>query len=326
MLVGIAELWAAYRSGASHSEIAKAASTPDELFYAGLVALASHDRDAGLAQIRAARQQEPDRLVFSECAYHLAQLADSKVAETADIYFSPQAFSAFGRGGGNVELYRRTHQALRERYRSWQPGALLDVGTGEGLGVLPALTEHVGRIDVLEPSAPRLAVATVALAERGLTYRAINQTIAEFIAAAEREPDPLNQWDLVQETFAMLSIPAPERIPTLRWLRERTPRMVLVEFDVPLAEHTLHPEWFEYVLSRYEVGMGEYPGKYNLVRQGFLVPVLLGTLRPGSDKVHYEQTIRGWVHDLGIAGFSVPTDPTWVADFWWGEAYLIEAE
>lgn len=325
-VVGMEKLWAAYRSGASHSEFAEAGTTPDELFYVGLVALAKGDRDTGLAQIRAAARQEPDRLVFGECAYYLAQLVDAKVADTTDVYFSPQAFSAFGRGGGNVELYQRTHQALRERYQSWQPASLLDVGTGEGLGVLPALTEHVGRIDVLEPSSPRLAVVRRVLAERGLTYRAINQTIAEFIAAAEQKPDSLDRWDLVQETFAMLSIPAPERIFALRWLRERTRRLVLVEFDIPLAEHALHPKWFDYVVSRYEVGMGEYPGAYNLVRQGFLVPVLLGTLRPGADKVHYEQTIHDWVHDLSVAGFSVPTDPEWVTGFWWGNAYLIEAE
>ncbi|GAB3496191.1 class I SAM-dependent methyltransferase [Amycolatopsis cihanbeyliensis] len=319
-MMGVSQLWAAYRAGAAHDDVAAMATTAQERFYTGLVAQAQDARAAAVEHITAASRQEPARVVFAECAHYLAGLGSAGAADTAEVYISPEAFSAFGRGGGNVELYRRTHEALTARYRELRPAALLDIGTGEGLGLLPSLTGDVGRVDVVEPSGPRLAVTAKALAERDIEHRTFEETMATFMAqvgAGER-------WDLAQETFAMLSLPSAERPATLRWLRERASRLVLVEFDVPRAEHALHPDWFDYVVTRYEAGMAEYPEPHNLVRQGFLAPVLLGTLRPDEDKVHHEQTAADWCRDLIEAGFTPEGEPRKVADFWWGEAYLIE--
>ncbi|MEU7528096.1 class I SAM-dependent methyltransferase [Saccharothrix sp. NPDC042600] len=270
-----------------------------------------------------ARDMAPDRIVFAECAHYLEHPPRTVRAGTAEIYLDPKAFSAFGRGGGNVALYERTHAALRERYEALQPEALLDIGTGEGLGLLPALTPAVGRVDVVEPSTTRIDVVRAGLAERRIPHRAFATTMSDFMARTDETDD---RWELVQETFAMLSLPAHERADTLRWLRERTSRLILVEFDVPRAEHPLHPDWFRYVVTRYEAGMAEYPGAHNLVRQGFLAPVLLGTLRPAEDKVHFEQTIDDWCDDLAAAGFALDGEPRRVSDFWWGAAYLIEAK
>ncbi len=321
--MGLTELWTSYRSGDDHSRLAEVAKSAEEEFYTGLVALAEGDHEAASGHVARARDLEPGRIVFDECARYLESLRSAGRAGTAEIYLDAEAFSAFGRGGGNVPLYERTHALLRERYEELKPEALLDIGTGEGLGLLPALSPAVGRVDVVEPSTTRIDVVRAALAERGLPHRAFATTMADFIAAVDGTDD---RWDLVQETFAMLSLPADERAGTFRWLRERTSRLVLVEFDVPRAEHPLHPDWYRYVLSRYEAGMAEYPEPYNLVRQGFLAPVLLGTLRPSEDKVHYEQTVDDWCRDLAEAGFALDGEPRHVSDFWWGEAFLIEAK
>jgi hypothetical protein len=323
--MGLMQLWAAYRAGTEFSEVAAAAATAEERFYVGLVALAQDDRAAALEHIAAAVRLQPDSIVFDECAHYIRGRDSSHTAGTAEVYVSPEAFSAFGRGGGNVALYRRTHTALRERYRQLRPATVLDIGTGEGLGLLPALSADVGRVDVLEPSAARIAVVRAALEQRGHPHRAFEATMAEFMASADDRRDPADRWDLVQETFAMLSLPVSERTAALRWLRTRASRLILAEFDVPRAEHPLHPDWYRYVLSRYESGMAEYPNPYNLVRQEFLAPVLLGTLRPTEDKIHYEQTVRDWGRDLAQAGFTVDGEPRRISEFWWGDAYLIEA-
>ena len=319
--MSIVDLWKGYQEGVAHGVLSETARTPDELLYVSLVALAAQDRDAALTHLRSALAAAPERQVLRECAHYLERATGD--ADTTDVYISPDAFSAFARGGGNVGLYQRTHAALRARYAALRPTSLLDVGTGEGLALLPALPDTIGRVDVLEPSAPRLDVVRSELARRGVHHRAINTTIEDFVAAGEADPD--NTWDLVQETFAMLAVPAPERVPALRWLRPLTKRVILVEFDVPRVGHALHPDWFNYVVTRYEVGLAEYPGDHNLVRQGFLVPVFLGTLRPTEDRVHFEQPVEDWLHDLRAAGFEAAREPEFLAEYWWGDAFLIEA-
>ncbi|AHH95930.1 hypothetical protein [Kutzneria albida] len=307
----ITEQWAAFRSGASAGE---PAGTGPELFYAAVVALAQQRRGQAVDLVRRAHEADPGSLVFAECLRYLV------AEDRAEVYSAPEAFTAFVHGGGNVPLYEATRRALAERYRRYRPDSLLDLGTGEGLALLPALTGQVGRVDVLEPAAARLAVTAAGLTARGLPFRAFEQRMDQFLA----DPPEAARWDLVQETFAMLSIPADERVATLSWLRERTERLLLVEFDVPRTAHPLEPSWFERVLTRYELGLAEYPGAGNLVRQGFLVPVLLDALRPGTDRLHTEQGVADWTADLLAAGFRV-AEPEALYDYWWATAYLLEA-
>src|SRR6185312_16298464 len=55
------------------------------------------------------------------------------------VYDRPAAFEAFIRGGGNIELYARTAEALAASYDTVRPAALLDIGCGDGSAVVAAL-------------------------------------------------------------------------------------------------------------------------------------------------------------------------------------------
>ncbi len=78
----------------------------------------------------------------------------------------PRRFAAFIRGGGNVPLYRETSAALAGQYPE-APFDLLDIGAGDGLALLPALTPAVGEVTVAEPAAPLLGRCSAALSARG---------------------------------------------------------------------------------------------------------------------------------------------------------------
>ena len=61
------------------------------------------------------------------------------LGRSGSVYDQPGAFTAFIRGGGNIELYRRLSSELAARYDSLRPSSLLDLGCGDGLAVVPAL-------------------------------------------------------------------------------------------------------------------------------------------------------------------------------------------
>lgn len=83
------------------------------------------------------------------------------------------------------------------------------------------------------------------------------------------------------------------------------------------------PEWFRYVVTRYEEGLAEYDGGGDLVAQEFLMPMMFGYVDPAVS--HHEQPVSSWVADLRAAGFADIEEPVPLYDYWWASAYLLEA-
>ncbi|MGA4845753.1 class I SAM-dependent methyltransferase [Streptomyces sp. G5(2025)] len=302
--------------GAKADELASSATSAEEFFYAAMVAHRCGDVLSAAELSARAAALEPRHGVYQEVERHLRS---GKPA--ADVYAEPEAFTAFAQGGGNVGLYQATHQALRSQYAAHRPGRLLDIGSGEGHGLLPSLTADVGHVDSIEPSAQRLGLVTAELSRRGVPHRGHPVTVQEFTATCSTE-----HWDLVQETFALLAVDRQERRELLRWLRPRTDRLAFAEFDVPALGEGLAPQWFRYLTSRYDRGIREYDGAdRSVVAQGFLIPVLLGMLGSQEHQRHHEQPISRWVEDLRDAGFA-PLPPQYLFDYWWAPAFLLVAE
>ena len=278
--------------------------TSTELLADALAACRAGDRDR--AADLAARAGSP---LAAELRTYLAG------AGSAPVYDQPSAFTAFIRGGGNVELYRRLSEELAARYDADRPESLLDLGCGDGLAVVPALQQasHTpSRIDLVEPSAALLDVVR----ERLPAAQCWQTTAEDFLAR-----DDLG-WDLTQSTFALQSIAPDLRARVLRKLRPRTGKLVLAEFDVPVFTEG-SPEHLRSLAARYERGVTEYGEDASLVAQGFLLPVLLGIVS-GQQRTNWEQPAVEWAAQLKAAGFTdVGVEP--LADYWWAPAVLITA-
>lgn len=291
--MSLEEIWSAHEAGAELLP-----KTAEEHFYVAVL-------NSSVEHARIAAALAPDHKLYAETARYLGS---SDVEQ--DVYRTPEAFTAFATGGGNVGLYRAAHSALRSAYEGHTGLRLLDIGTGEGHGLLPALTPDVAEVDVVEPSSERLGLVSAELSRRGVTHRAHVGTAQEFMARDS------GSWDLVQETFALLAVPRQERVELFKWLRPRTKQVAFIEFDVPSLSG---PAWYRHLVSVYEKGVGEYSS--SLVIQGFLVPVFLDALK---GQLHTEQPISWWVEDLEAAGFQVE-EPQRIFDYWWAPAYVLRA-
>jgi hypothetical protein len=236
------------------------------------------------------------------------------LGDSGSVYDRPGAFTAFIRGGGNVELYRRLSSELAARYDSLKPSSLLDLGCGDGLAVVPALEQATWtppRIDLVEPSAALLDDVR----PRVPGARFWQSTAENFLARDE-------SWAFTQSTFALQSIEPGMRAGVLRALASRTERLVLAEFDVPeFAEGS--PEHLRSLVERYERGIAEYGADASLVAQGFLLPILLGIVS-GAQRTNWEHPASEWAKQLRSAGFTdVTIEP--LADYWWSPAILLTA-
>lgn len=311
--MSIDRIWAAYREGAAPQTLLPLATEPTEVFYLAMVAHHAGEPSTALALAQQAAERDPGHAVYVETARYLRDGGGT------DVYARPEAFTAFASGGGNVGLYRAVHRALRSEYAEHRPARLLDVGTGEGHGLLPALTADVGHVDMVDPAEERLAIVTTDLTRRGIAHHAHPVTVQRFMADGHTGP-----WDLVQETFALLTVSRQDRLAFFTWLRSRAKRLALVEFDVPDLGAGLDPRWFRHLIQRYDVGIREYDRDREPVAQGFLVPVLLGVLGDDKHQQHHEQPINLWVDDLTEAGFR-PATPRRLHDYWWAPAYLLTA-
>lgn len=281
--------------------------TSIDLLADALTAYRSDDRDQ--AAELAARAGRAGSSLAGELHTYLA--GDG----SASVYDQPSAFTAFIRGGGNVELYRALSAALAARYDAAKPASLLDLGCGDGLAVVPALEQasHTpARIDLVEPSAALLE----GVHERIPEAQTWQSTAQDFLAR-----DDLG-WDFVQSTFALQSIEPEQRAEVLRALQPRAGTLVLAEFDVPeYVEGS--PEHLRSLVARYERGVAEYGEDASLVAQGFLLPVLLGIVS-GQERTNWEHPAATWAEDLKTAGFTeVGVAP--LADYWWSPAVLITA-
>jgi hypothetical protein len=284
-------------------------------FAAAVAAFAEGDRSRAAALGRAAAAADPTSRLAAAAGAYLARLA-ARGAE--GVYVSGDAFGAFIRGGGNLPLYAGLSAALAEAYGGYASLALLDVGVGDGMALLPALTPEVARVDLVEPSEAMLARTTVALEARGVPHRAHLSGVLAF-ALQSRE-----SWPLAQATFSLQSLTPADRRAALAWLRTRVRRLLVAEFDVPDLGEGLAPARLAHFAERYELGLAEYDGDGGLVAQGFLMPVFFGYFDPGAARTNYEQPIAAWEDDLRAAGFvEVARRPLF--DYWWAPAYLLDA-
>jgi len=311
----IAELYDRYTAEGYTAVQSTPAERADELFYLALLAFGEDDptRAAQLAEQAAARQ--PANLVYAAGAAYLARAAD---AGKQSVYLSPEAFSAFIRGGGNVPLYEATSATLRQAYAEDGASSLLDIGVGDGLALLPALTPAITRLDLVEPSGALLDATSARLNERGVPHRAFHGRLQEFAAT------PRESWDIIQATYSLQSLVPDDREPMLAWLRDHGRRVLIAEFDAPGFADMYSPNRVEYVVERFQQGLAEYASDGGLVAQGFLMPVLFGFFDQTAARTNYEQPVRDWVDQLRSAGFADVTTMQ-LFPYWWAPAYLISA-
>lgn len=267
------------------------------------------------AAARAAASADPASRLALAAATYLARLVE---AGPEGVYVSGEAFGAFVRGGGNLPLYAALSTALTEAYAGHEALTLLDVGVGDGMALLPALTPAVARVDLVEPSEAMLARATASLAARGVPFRAFPLGILAFAAQTDE------RWTLAQATFSLQSLAPHDRRQALAWLRGHTGRLLVAEFDVPDLGEGLNPARLAHFAARYERGLAEYDGDGGLVAQGFLMPVFFGYFDPGAARTNYEQPVAAWEDDLRAAGFAAVARRR-LYDYWWSPAYLLDA-
>ncbi len=311
----IDSIWEAYSRDGYDATKASVPETAADHFYLSLLAFGHQDLPRAAALAESARESEPESLVYKEAAQYLQRvLTEGKQA----VYVQPEAFSAFIRGGGNLPLYENTSNALRTVYAEYSGMTVLDIGVGDGLALVAALTDKIKEITLVEPSAAMLAATSKILAERGLQVDAVNTTFQEF---AKTET---GAWDIAQMTYSLQSVPPNERLPLMVWLKQNTKRVLIVEFDPPDYESMYAPARVQYVLDHYAVGLAEYPNDGGLVAQGFLMPVMFGYFDQTVARVNYEQPIDNWINELKSAGFTqVEKRP--IYNYWWAPAMIIDA-
>lgn len=285
-----------------------------DALYGAVLAWRAGERAA--AQTWAARAAAlDDAPLYAECAAYLRRAAEHGPTQA---YATAEGFGQFIRGGGNVPLYQRTSAALAEVYARYEALRLLDVGTGDGLALLPALNAHVAQVDVVEPSAALLAGLAAALQARGVAHTLSPVTLQQFAAAHADD-----HWALAQATFSLQSISFDERPAALAWLRAHCDRVLIAEFDAPDFREAAAPDRFAYVAERYARGLAEYPAGSAAV-QGFLMPVMFGYFDAGAARANYEQPAAEWAQALRAAGFSsVELRPLYA--YFWADAVLLDA-
>lgn len=311
-------LWQHYAAG-GYAAVRDA--TPvgvDECFYLALIAFAEGEPGRAARWASAAAECQSQSRVYTQAAAYLARVVG---AGTTRVYDDGTAFAAFIRGGGNVGLYAAVSAALRAVYGEYESLRLLDIGVGDGLALLPALTPAVTRLDLVEPSVAMLATTHAALDARGIVHQAHPQTLGEFMVSADGQR---GQWDMIQATWSLQSIPPDERPAVFRWLRAHGARVLIAEFDAPQFAAPLSPERVRYFVARYERGLAEYDGDGGLVAQGFLLPVMFGAFDRTEARTNWEGPIQGWSDDLHAAGFAQVTART-LYPYFWADAVLLDA-
>lgn len=320
-------LWEQYQRGGWSACDARLAVTADELHY--LAVLAASERAwaeaAPLAERAAAA--DPASLLLAEAARYLARRAEGQrdvaysEGDTAD---GPAAFAAFVRGGGNVPLYGAVSAALAEQYRNLAQTQgrgvrLLDIGVGDGRALVPAVSEAVAELGLLEPSTAMLDTCLAALQGRNIPTTTFVMTLQDYLASRR------DRWDLTEATFSLHNLPPVERVEVLGRLRGRCRRLLLAEFDVREFSHDLAPERVAHCRDRFEEGLLEYAEpERDLIARGFLMPVYFGYFDPGAERVTHEHSLRTWVEQLQRAGYDHVRCQL-LYRYWWAPAYLIDA-
>lgn len=307
-------LWNAYRTGGYAAlRRAELAGALDHL-YGALVAFAEDAFDTAAELAHTAARLDPASRAYAQAATYL----DRVVAQgKAGVYVDGEAFAAFIRGGGNIGLYDAASAALHAVYQRYDTLTLLDVGVGDGLALLPALTSNITQLDVLEPSEAMLHRTAAELRRLHVPHRAHEATIQRFMTF------DLGPWDVIQATWSLQSVPPDERPAVFAWMRAHGQRVLIAEFDVPAFEAVYSPDRVRYIVSHYEKGLAEYDGDGGLVAQGFLMPVMFGYFDRSAARTNWEGPIQEWADGLRAAGFAdVTARPLY--DYFWATAYLVE--
>jgi hypothetical protein len=308
-------LWSIYQAHGYTAVYQAEKSAPLDIFYTALLAFAEDRIADALALARTATEHEPNSRVFAQAATYLARVhAQGKTG----VYVEGEAFAAFVRGGGNVDLYTTTSQALNAVYGEYATLRLLDVGVGDGLALLPALTESIAKLDLVEPSEAMLARTTRQLDEWKIGYHAYPVAVQRFMETASGE------WDIVQATWSLQSVPPEDRPAVLAWMRAHSDRALVAEFDMPVFEADLAPDRVAYIVTHYEDGLAEYAGDGGRVAQGFLMPVMFGYFDRSAARTNWEGPIQTWIDSLQTAGFQ-SVQRRKLYDYWWADAYLLDA-
>ncbi|NJB77623.1 hypothetical protein [Xanthomonas arboricola] len=232
-------------------------------------------------------------------------------------YDEPRAFEVFIRGGGNLALYAAVSADLAQLYNAVRPSALLDIGAGDGMALIPAINSSAhapAQLDVVEPNDVLVSNLTASLP----FARGHRLTMEKFVAGIGAE----DRWDLAQSTFALQSIETKAREQALATLAGHVARLVIVEFDVPaLTPGSL--VYYKSLAQRYERAASEYGENAALVAGGFLAPMLLGQLRSIVPS-NYEQPADAWAAELEKAGYHV-ISKTNLHDYSWSTAFSMVA-
>lgn len=311
----IDDLWRQLREHGPDAALAVTPTTAEAAGYLALVAYSAGRRDIALRQMALAARLAPADPVFGAAAAYLARMQS---AGAQAVYAAGDAFGAFIRGGGNVPLYRAVSAALAAVYRETGPARLLDIGAGDGLALLPALTADIVELTIVEPSTAMLARTEAALRARGVNCTAFAETLQAFSAHAA------GHWEVIEATWSLQSLAPPERAALLPWLRAHGDRLVIAEFDVPEVADLFAPAHVASVFARYRTGLAEYGAERELVAQGFLMPVMLGYFDQTAARVNFEQPIAAWVAQLRAAGFA-QVQTQLLDRYWWAPAYVIDA-
>ncbi|MGH8880042.1 MAG: class I SAM-dependent methyltransferase, partial [Stackebrandtia sp.] len=263
--MAMTKIWDGYLAGDDLRRLETHGERAEDWLYLSILAMARHDVSAASHYAAQAARRAPDDLLATSASRYLGAVA----GQGRDaIYTDPEGFRAFARGGGNRELYRRLSRRLREHYRELTPVSLLDVGVGDGMALLPALTDDVGSVDLLEPSRSLLEY-TMAQLDGRQGVRALPSTLQQ-LATGQQGWSPQPHWSLAQATFSLHNVSTPDRRMALSWLAHHCDRLAIAEFDIA-ASSTPDPSWFSLVAERYRRGLAEYDGDGGVVSQAFLM-------------------------------------------------------
>lgn len=312
-------LWAQLQAQGYASVRDIVVETALEHFYKALLAFAEDDFIHAAQFARAAAEIEPESRVYTQAVHYLDRLIEHG---KGGVYVDGEAFAAFIRGGGNVYLYAAVSDALRAQYEQHESLSLLDIGVGDGLALLPALTGNIRQLDLLEPSDAMLGRTSATLDARGVAHSTTNATLQTFMA---QNAGKSVHWDVIQATWSLQSIQPEERPAIFAWLREHGDRVLIAEFDVPEFSAMFGPDRVRYVLSHYENGLAEYDGDGGLVAQGFLMPVMFGYFDRSAARTNWEGPIQHWIAGLHAAGFAQVTLEK-LYSYFWADSYLIMAQ
>ncbi|MCA9916799.1 MAG: class I SAM-dependent methyltransferase [Anaerolineales bacterium] len=283
--------------------------------------LAYHEQafDAALQLTEQAAQAEPDSLFYQQAVMFLRETA---VTKSVDVYVSPEGFEQFIRGGGNLPLYTNTSALLNQAYRQSNAKTLLDIGVGDGHALLPALSDSMAALDLVEPSAAMLDKLAAELQKQAVAFRAFPMPWQQF--RDQLAPNTAPAWDIIQMTFSAHTFLPEERATLLGWCATHGKQLMIAEFDVPLFTDMLTPEVIGYYVAKYERGLAEYPNEPK-VMQGFLLPVFFGNFAHNSERVTFEQTAVHWQTNLENAGFTA-VQKVPIYDYWWAPAFMLTAK